>query len=144
MEYLKIAQDLEMYGVNYFQIKVIYLLLPHLSHFYVASMCLMSIHLIKYMPPYNPILRFLPWQFSLRQGVPDVIQPPPLWSSSPSFPRHLHHHHSLVYVFFSSHHMPIPLQPTFLHFLGYFSHVRCPSNSGDYRSEFNILMCTCR
>ena len=23
MEYLKIAQDLEMYGVNYFQIKVI-------------------------------------------------------------------------------------------------------------------------
>ena len=25
--------------------------------------------------------------------------------------------------------MPIPLQPTFLHFLGYFSHLRCPSNS---------------
>ena len=25
--------------------------------------------------------------------------------------------------------MPIPLPPTFLHFLGYFSHLRCPSNS---------------
>ena len=52
------------------------------------------------------------------------------WSSSPSFPRHLHRHHSLAYVFvFSSQYMPIPLQPTFLHFLGYFSHLRCPSNS---------------
>lgn len=28
MEYLKIAQDLEMYGVNYFQIKVSLTFLP--------------------------------------------------------------------------------------------------------------------
>ena len=46
----------------------------------------------------NPVLRFLPWQFSLWQVVLDVIQPPLLRSSSPSFPRHLHHHHSLAYV----------------------------------------------
>ena len=50
--------------------------------------------------------------------------------SSPSIPRHLHHHHSLAYIFFfSSQYMPTPLQSTFLHFLGYFSHLRCPSNS---------------
>ena len=75
-------------------------------------------------------LRFLPWQFSLRQVVLDVIQPPPLWSSPPSFPRHLHRHHSVAHIFFFSfQYIPLPLQPTFQHFLGYFSHLRCPSNS---------------
>ena len=38
------------------------------------------------MPPFNSVLRFLPWQFSLRQVVPGVIQPLPLRYSSPSFP----------------------------------------------------------
>ena len=81
-------------------------------------------------PPSSSVLSVLPGQFSLGQVVPDAIQPPPLWSSSPSFPRHLHRHHSLAYVFvFSSQYVPIPLQPTFLYFLGYFSHLRCPSNS---------------
>ena len=79
-------------------------------------------------PPSGPVLRVIPWQFSIWQVVPDVIQPPPLWSSSPSFPRHLHH--SLAYVFvFSSQYTPIPLQRTLLHFLGYFSHFCCPRNS---------------
>ena len=81
-------------------------------------------------PPSSSVLSVLPGQFSLGQVVPDAIQPPPLWSSSPSFPRHLHHHHCLAYVFvFSSQYVPIPLQPTFLYFLGYFSHLRCPANS---------------
>ena len=81
-------------------------------------------------PPSRPVLRVLLGQPPLRQVVPDAIQPPPLWSSSPSFPRHLHPHHSLPYVFvFSSRNMPIPLQPTLLHFLGYFSHFCRPSNS---------------
>ena len=70
-------------------------------------------------PPFSPVLRVLPWQFSVWQVVPDAIQPPPLWSSSPSFLRHLHRHHSLAYLFvFSSQYMPIPLQPTFGHYLG--------------------------
>ena len=56
--------------------------------------------------------------------------PPPLQFSHPSFPRHLHHHHSLAHIFFfSSQYMPIPLKPTFMHFHGYFSHPCCPSNS---------------
>ena len=71
-------------------------------------------------PPSRPVLRVLLWQPPLRQVVPDAIQPPSLWSSSPSFPRHLHPHHSLPYALgFSSRNMPIPLQPTLLHFLGY-------------------------
>ena len=56
-------------------------------------------------PPFSPL--FLPGQFSLRQVVPDAIQPHLLRSFSPSFPRHLYHHHSLAYVFvFSSQYMP--------------------------------------
>ena len=46
-------------------------------------------------PPFSSVLHVLHGQFSLRQVVPGAIQPPPLWSSSPSFPRHLHRHHSL-------------------------------------------------
>ena len=72
-------------------------------------------------PPFNPVLRVLPGQFSLRQVFPYAIQPPPLWSSFPSFSRHLHRHQYLAYVFvFSSQYITIPLQPTFLNFLGYF------------------------
>ena len=73
-------------------------------------------------------LRYLLWQFPLRQIVIDVIQPSPLWSSSPSFPWHLHHHHSHAHIFFFSCRCMIQLQPTFLHFLGYFFHLHCPSN----------------
>ena len=40
-----------------------------------------------------------------------------------------HHHHSLAHIFFSSQYMQTPLQPTSLYFLGYFSHLRCTSNS---------------
>ena len=43
-------------------------------------------------PPFNPVLRVLPGQFSLRHVVPDAIHPPPLCSSCHSFPRHLHPH----------------------------------------------------
>ena len=42
----------------------------------------------------NPALWFIPWQFSLRQVVPGVIQPLALRTASP-LPRHLYHHHSL-------------------------------------------------
>ena len=63
-------------------------------------------------------LHVLPQQYSLRRIVPNAIQPPPLWSSSPSFTRHLHPHHSLAYVIvFCSQYTPIPLQPTLLTFL---------------------------
>ena len=34
-----------------------------------------------------------------------------------------------IRLLFSIQYMPIPLQPTFLHFLEYFSHLRCLSNS---------------
>ena len=84
-----------------------------LSHFYVGSMCLMRrLHLTRSCTssPDN----------SLRQVVPDAIQPSLLWSSSTFFPRHFHRHHSLAYVFvFSSQYMPILCQRTFLHFLVY-------------------------
>ena len=81
-------------------------------------------------PLFSPVLYVLPWQSPLRQVVPNVVHPPPFRSSSLYFPRHFHHQHSLPYLFvFSSQDMPIPLQHTFLHLLGYFSHPRFPSNS---------------
>ena len=51
----------------------------------------------------------------------DVIQPPPLRSSPPSFPWYLYNYHSLsrslTHIFlFSSQYMPMQLQPTFLNF----------------------------
>ena len=75
------------------------------------------------------LLLLLSLQFSVRQVVPDAPQSPPHRSSSPSFPRHVHPHHYLAHIlFFSSQYRPTPLQLTFLHFLGYFSHLRRPSN----------------
>ena len=68
--------------------------------------------------PVNPALCFIPCQFSLRQVVPDVIQPLALRTFPPSLPRHLYNHHSLAHTFFfSSQYMTIPLQTTFMHFL---------------------------
>ena len=96
--------------------------------FRIFSQCNVGVDVSNDTPLFNLILRFLPWQFSLRQVVPDVIQHPPLRSSSPSLPRHLHHHHPLVHtLFFSSQY--ILRQPIFPHFLGYFSHLRCFCNS---------------
>ena len=115
--YIRLTQCIDRFGT-------FYNLLPH------PFPLLCGVDVSYETPPFRPVLRVLQCQFSLRQVVPDVVQPPPLRSSSPSFPRHLHRHHSLDYVFFlSSQYMPIPLQPTFLYFLGYFSHLRCPSNS---------------
>ena len=80
----------------------IYILLPHPF----PPLC--GVVVSYQTPPFNPVLHYCSRQCSLRQVVPDVIQPPPLWSSSPSFPRYLHHHHSPAYVFFfSSQYMPI-------------------------------------
>ena len=118
-------ETVEPSGDNYcIDMVVLSLLLPH----FFPLLC--GVDVSYETPPFSPVLRVLPLQFSLRQIVPDAIHPPPLWTSSPSFSRHLNRHHSLAYVFvFSSQYMPIPLQPIFLHFRGYFSHLRCPSNS---------------
>ena len=67
------------------------------SDFDVESMFLMRrLHLIRScaFPPLTVL--------SLRQVVLDVIQPPPVRSTSPSFPLHLHRHHSLAHIFFLS------------------------------------------
>ena len=66
------------------------------SHFYVGSMFLYMrrLHLTRSCAS-SP-------DSSLCQVVPDVIQPPPLLSSSPSFPRYLHHHHSLAHRYSTS------------------------------------------
>ena len=79
-----------------------YLLLPHLF----PLLC--GVEVSYETPPFSPVLRVIPGQlFSLRDVVPHAIQPPPFWSSCPSFPRQRHHHRSLAYVFvFSSQYMP--------------------------------------
>ena len=64
-------------------------------------------------------------------NLADAIHPSLLWSSFPSLPGHIQH--SLTHIFFFSshymHYMSVPPKPTFLHFLGYFSHFCYPSNS---------------
>ena len=102
-----------------------------LSSFYATFPILCGIDVSYDTLPDNPALCFIPVQFSLRQAVPDIIQPLALRTSSPSFPRHLYHHHSLAHTFFFfySQYMSIPIQTTFLYFLGYLSHLRYPSNS---------------
>ena len=92
-----------------------------LSSFYATFPILCGIDVSYDTLPVNPALCFIPVQFSLRQSVPDVIQPLALRTSSPSLPRHLYHHHSLAHTFFFySQYMSIPIQTTFLYFLGYF------------------------
>ena len=84
--------------------------------FRILSHCYVGFEVSYQTPSLNSVFNFLLWQFSLQQVVLDVMQPPPLRSASPSFPRHLYHHHSLAWYefFFSSQCMHIPLQPTFL------------------------------
>ena len=59
-----------------------------------------------------------------------AVNPPPLRLSFPSLPLHIHlHHHSLSTLSFcTSQYMSLPLQPMFLCFLAYVSHVHCPSH----------------
>ena len=94
-----------------------------LSHFYVGSMFLIRrLHLARYFASASDNIILSPtsryWCY--------------LTTSSSVFISFFSRH-SLAYIrpifFFSSQYMPVPLQPTFLHFLGYFSHLRCPSNS---------------
>ena len=100
------------------------LLLPHLFPLYVGSMCLMRrLHLARSCAssPDNSLSdkSFLMLSNHLLFGLPLLL------FLGASIPITLFN-----YVFvFSSQYMPISLQPTFLHFLGYFSHLRCPSNS---------------
>ena len=82
----KITQHINrptLYMQFFFFFRIIY-------NFYVGSMFLTR-------RLFSSLLRFLPRQFSLRQLVPGVIQPPPIWSSPP-FSRHLHHHHYFAYI----------------------------------------------
>ena len=80
-----------------------------LSHFYVGSMCLMTrLHFARSCV-FSPNISLsdkslLMLSNHLRFGLPLL-----------RFPRHLHRHHSLAYVFvFTSQYMPIPLHPTFI------------------------------
>ena len=80
----------------------------------------------------NPALCYRFLKFSLHQVNPDVIQPLALRTFTPSLPPHPYQHHSIAHTmscFFSSQYITIPLQTTFLHFLGYFSHLCYPTNS---------------
>ena len=61
------------------------------------------------------------------------VQPSSLRSSSLPSPLYFHYHRPPSYiVFLSSHHMPIPLQPSFLYYLCDFPHFHCPSYSFIY------------
>ena len=76
--------------------------------------------------PGSPVLRLFAQSSILCQVVLDAVHPPLLRSSFPDLSRHIHHiiSYSHILLLFS-----IPLKPSFLDFLGYFSNFSCHSNS---------------
>ena len=73
---------------------------------------------------------------SLPQANIHTVHPPPLRSYFPSPSLHIQPHHSFPKIFFvPSRDMSAPLEPSFLHFLGYFSSFRSPSNSASHHSS---------
>ena len=79
------------------------------------------------MPPCSLVIRFVHRQSLLFDITADSIQPSSLRPSSLPSPLYFHfHRHPSYVVLLSSHHMPIPLQPSFLDFLCDFPQYRCP------------------
>ena len=124
-------------------IRLLFLIFHIFSYFYVGSMCLMRrLHLARSCASSldNSLSdkSFLILLNHLRFGLHLLLFP------GTSIPITL-----LPIFVFSSQYMPIPLQPTFLHFLRYFSHLRCPSNSFIHNSvqrgnmHMRSNMCSC-
>ena len=79
-------------------------------------------------PPCSTVVHFISRQSLLFDIILYIVQPYSLRHSSPPSPLYFNFHRPPSYVvFLSYHHMPIPLQPTFLDFLCDFPHFRCPS-----------------
>ena len=89
---------------------------------------------MEHIPPTKAALlqhiRCAAYQSRAILSVP-VLPSPALWELFTSYWGMYFHYHRPPSdaVFLSSHHMPIPLQPSFLDFLCDFPHFRCPSYS---------------
>ena len=82
------------------------------------------------MPPCSTVVHIISRQSLLFDIILYFVQPSSLLSSSLPSPLFLHFlRPSSCILFLSSHHMPIPLQPSLLDFLCDFPHFRCPSYS---------------
>ena len=80
--------------------------------------------------PCSTVVHIISRQSLLFDVILYFVQPSSLRSSALPSPLYFHYHRPPSYVvFLSSHHMPIPLQPSFLYFLCAFPHFRCPSYS---------------
>ena len=79
-------------------------------------------------PPFSSVMRFLPWQFSLQQVLPDVIQLPPLLSSSsPAHPSPSLFYQQVILLFSINSHLNLLSCKPYV--IGYFCHLRCSSSS---------------
>ena len=99
------------------------------------SRCLLPLHLFptfmwgrcwRYTPPCSTVIHIISRQSLLFDIIPHSVQPSSLRSSSLPSPLYSHYHCPNSYVvFLSSHHMPVPLQPSFLDSICDFPHFHC-------------------
>ena len=112
-----------------------FLLLPH-HLLIIISILLASFPYFRcgrcllWMPQFKPVVQFLPGSRLPDKSFRVIHHHIQFGLPLLNFPRHLHPRPSFTNIlFFSSQHKPISLQHTFLHYIGYFSHLRFPSVS---------------
>ena len=100
---------------------------PKLLHL-IPTLC--GVDVRWHTPPCSMVVHIISRQSLLFDVILYFVQPSSLRSSSLPSPLYFHYHRPPSYVvLLSSHHMPIPLQPSFLYFLCDFPNFSCPSYS---------------
>ena len=97
---------------------------------------LCGVDILWHTPPCSTVVHIISRQSPLFDVILNFVQPSSLRSSSLPSPLYFHYHRPPSYVvFISSHHMSIPLQPSFLYFL-------CLSTKGEEMVENeNVFFC---
>ena len=92
--------------------------------FFIFVISFLGVNVWRYTPPRGSVEYFLPRQSLLFDMTPHSVRPSSLRPSS-SLVLHFHRPPSYI-VLLSSHHMPIPRQPSFLDIRWDFPHFSCP------------------
>ena len=106
---------------------ILYTLIFLFSFTLLPRLCGVDVRL--HTPPCSTVVHIIIRQSIIYDVILYLVQPSSLRSPSLPSPLYFHYHRSPSYVvFLSSHHMPIPLKPSFLYFLCVFPHFCGPSH----------------